>query len=170
MSAKTLPSSSVQTASIPHVEEKSAKKAKYILLNALTTQIREPTILRDQMPHPLLAGRDTTASLRAWTLLLLSRDPVRYSKYRSLVLAHFGPYPSSPSSPSTPSTPSTTTPLTFSTLKSLPSLNHLLHETLRLYPLIPLYSRVAIRDTILPVGGGIDEEFPVLVRKGETVN
>ncbi|TGO64642.1 hypothetical protein BCON_0006g00440 [Botryotinia convoluta] len=46
-------------------ESTPEKKEKYILLNALTTQTRNPTELRDQMHHLLLAGRDTTAALLA---------------------------------------------------------------------------------------------------------
>ncbi|KAB8303850.1 hypothetical protein EYC80_005221 [Monilinia laxa] len=78
-------------------EEGSQKKEKYILLNDLTEETRNPTELRDQMLHLLLAGRDTTAALLAWTLLLLSRDSARYKKYReqyalneaSFVIARF---------------------------------------------------------------------------------
>ncbi|KAF5876023.1 putative cytochrome p450 family protein [Botrytis fragariae] len=132
------------------------EKEKYILLNALTTQTRNPTELRDQMLHLLLAGRDTTAALLAWTLLLLSRNPTRYTKYRSIILSHFGPLSSS-------------SPLSFTTLKACKPLTHILYETLRLYPLVPMNSRVAIRDTVLPVGGGSDGKKPIVVRRGERV-
>ncbi|TGO79402.1 hypothetical protein BELL_0034g00360 [Botrytis elliptica] len=132
------------------------KEEKYILLNALATQTRNPTELRDQMLHLLLAGRDTTAALLAWTLLLLSRNPARYTKYRSIILAHFGPLSSS-------------SPLSFTTLKSCKTLTHILYETLRLYPIVPMNSRVAIRDTVLPVGGGSDGKKPIVVRRGERI-
>ncbi|TGO92552.1 hypothetical protein BPOR_0001g00370 [Botrytis porri] len=132
------------------------QKEKYILLNALTVQTRNPTELRDQMLHLLLAGRDTTAALLAWTLLLLSRNPTRYTHCRSIILSHFGPLSSSSS-------------LTFTTLKACKPLTHILYETLRLYPLVPMNSRVAIRDTVLPVGGGRNGGKPVVVRRGERV-
>ena len=41
---------------------------------------------------------------------------------------------------------------------------------LRLYPPQPSNSRVAVRDTILPVGGGLDGSSPVLVPKGMMVH
>ncbi|KAF7940384.1 uncharacterized protein EAE98_000511 [Botrytis deweyae] len=132
------------------------KEEKYILLNALATQTRNPTELRDQMLHLLLAGRDTTAALLAWTLLLLSRNPARYTKYRSIILAHFGPLSSS-------------SPLSFTTLKTCKTLTHILYETLRLYPIVPMNSRVATRDTVLPVGGGSDGKKPIVVRRGERI-
>ncbi|KAF7885040.1 hypothetical protein EAF00_010858 [Botryotinia globosa] len=89
------------------------RKEKYVLLNALATQIRNPTELRDQMLHLLLAGRDTTAALLAWTLLLLSRNPARYAKYRSIILSYFGPL-------------SFSSPLSFTSLKSCKILTHIL--------------------------------------------
>jgi cytochrome P450 len=132
-------------------------KEKFVLLNALTNETRNPIELRDQMLHVLLAGRDTTAALLAWTIALLSRDPEVYARYRSVVLSHFG----------TATAP--TEPMTFSSLKACKELTHLLYETIRVYPVNPINSRTAIRDTILPVGGGADGRSPVAVRKGEVV-
>lgn len=40
---------------------------------------------------------------------------------------------------------------------------------LRLYPPVPLNNREAVRTTILPTGGGLDGNSPILVRKGELV-
>jgi cytochrome P450 len=40
---------------------------------------------------------------------------------------------------------------------------------LRLYPSVPVNSRLAVRTTTLPAGGGPDGKMPVLVRKGEAV-
>lgn len=40
---------------------------------------------------------------------------------------------------------------------------------LRLYPSVPINSRVANCTTVLPTGGGPDGKAPVLVRKGEAV-
>ncbi|KAG4035710.1 hypothetical protein MFRU_001g04780 [Monilinia fructicola] len=154
-------------------ESSGEKNAKYVLLNALTEQTRNPTELRDQMLHLLLAGRDTTAALLAWTLLLLSHDPARYAKYRGVVLSHFGPSTSTPFAPYSSASASASSPhppMTFASLKSCKTLTYLLYETLRLYPIVPLNSRVAVRDTILPFGGGKDGTSPVVVRRGETVS
>ncbi len=40
---------------------------------------------------------------------------------------------------------------------------------LRLYPSVPLNGRVAVRDTVLPRGGGPDGLSPVMVKKGQNV-
>lgn len=40
---------------------------------------------------------------------------------------------------------------------------------LRLYPSVPVNTREAIRDTVLPVGGGPDGQQPLLVHAGERV-
>ncbi|KAM3078126.1 hypothetical protein ACMFMG_002572 [Clarireedia jacksonii] len=140
---------------LPPVDDQG--KEKFVLLNALTSETRNPIELRDQMLHVLLAGRDTTAALLAWSITLLSRHPEIYAQYRSVVLSHFG------------TTTSPTEPMTFTSLKACKELTYLLYETIRLYPIVPINSRVAIRDTILPVGGGADGRSPVAVRKGEVV-
>jgi cytochrome P450 len=54
----------------------------------------------------------------------------------------------------------------------LPSpLRHIANQNpvLRLYPSVPLNGRDAVRDTVLPTGGGPDEQSPVFIRKGMTV-
>lgn len=48
-----------------------------------------------------------------------------------------------------------------------PTDSHL--AVLRLYPSVPINSRLAVRTTTLPTGGGPDGKSPVLVRKGEAV-
>ena len=40
---------------------------------------------------------------------------------------------------------------------------------LRLYPSIPVNSRMATQDTTLPIGGGLDFSQPVFIRKGTVV-
>ena len=40
---------------------------------------------------------------------------------------------------------------------------------LRLYPSVPVNQRTALRDTILPTGGGPDRKSPVLIHRGAAV-
>lgn len=40
---------------------------------------------------------------------------------------------------------------------------------LRLWPVVPNNARAAIRDTVLPLGGGPDGKSPVFVKKGTTL-
>jgi len=54
-------------------------------------------------------------------------------------------------------------------LKDCRYLQHVLQETLRLQTLVPLNSRVAVRDTILPTGGGTDGTKPIAVRAGQAI-
>jgi len=128
---------------------------KFILLDALLDTTRDPIELRDQILQVLLAGRDTTSALMSWVILLLARDPAQYKKLRDIITSQFG----------TEDNP--TTELTFSSLKSCKHLTHVLYETLRLYPLVPLNGRKAVRDTVLPSGGGKDGKQPIAIMKGE---
>lgn len=45
-----------------------------------------------------------------------------------------------------------------------------LNESLRLYPVVPLNSREALEDTILPRGGGEDGMAPIFIPKGGLVS
>jgi cytochrome P450 len=42
-------------------------------------------------------------------------------------------------------------------------------EALRLRPVVPANSREAVCDTILPLGGGMDGQSPMFVKKGTHV-
>lgn len=135
----------------------SGGKQKYVLLQELAAVTQDPIELRDQAIQLLVAGRDTTASLLSWVILLLSRYPSEFAHARSAVLSHFGTYDNP------------TADMTFSSLKACKPVTYLLFETLRLYPIVPVNGRVAIRNTTLPTGGGPDRKQPVAIMKGEQV-
>lgn len=136
----------------------SPSPAGYSLLEALIESTRDPDELRDQILGLLLAGRDTTASLLSWTVLLLARHPDKFAKLRAAVLEDFGPYAAETSN------------ITFETLKSCRYLQLTLREALRLYDPSPANVRFAARDTTLPRGGGPDGKAPIFVSKGKTVS
>ncbi|TKA57540.1 hypothetical protein B0A49_13148 [Cryomyces minteri] len=136
----------------------AADKERYSLLSALAAQAQDPTEIRDQLLAILLAGRDTTAALLGWVLYVLATHPALFQHLRAAVLAAFPP-----------SSSSSTHPVTFTSLKACRYLTYVLNETLRLYPPVPLNSRVALRDTVLPTGGGPDGSRPIAVRKGQVV-
>ncbi|CAI7646995.1 unnamed protein product [Penicillium glandicola] len=130
--------------------------SQYIFLKALTGTTRDPVRLRDESLNVLLAGRDTTASLLSWVVLLLARHPHIFARIRSDILEQFGTYDQPRN-------------MDFVSLKSCHSLQHFLNETLRLYPVVPFNRRCATKDTTLPRGGGKDGTSPIYLRKGRTV-
>ncbi|KAK2012508.1 cytochrome P450 [Colletotrichum eremochloae] len=140
----------------PRVAEKEDKG--YSLLDTLVEQTRDEGELRDQILGLLLAGRDTTATLLSWTLLLLARHPAVFERLRAEVVRDFGEYGSPIDN------------IDFGALKASKYLQHVLRESLRVYTVVPLNQRVAARDTVLPRGGGPEGDRPVVVRAGQTVN
>lgn len=146
----------------PNLEEKDAS-APYIFIEELAKETRDPVVIRDQSFNILLAGRDTTASLLSYITFFLARDKRVFNKLREIVLEEFGPGPSIDDVSSVPDT------LTFESLKRCSYLNHVINETLRLNPIVPINFRTSIRDTILPRGGGPNEDEPVFVPKNTPV-
>jgi len=135
----------------------SGTKEKYVFLEALAAQTKDPIELRSQLFNILLAGRDTTASLLGWLFHCLVRDPERYQKLRNTIIEEFGTY-ENPSA------------ITFSKLKGCQYLQHCNNEALRLFPVVPLNSRYANKDTTIPRGGGKDGKSKIFVPKGSSVD
>jgi cytochrome P450 len=134
----------------------SHRPGKYIFLQELVAQTRDPIELRSQLLNILVAGRDTTAGLLGWTFYTLIRHPAVYAKLRAVIVDRFGTY-AEPKN------------ITFGNLKSCIYLHHVMNEILRLYPNVPLNSRQCMRDTCLPRGGGPDGNSPVYIKKGKEV-
>ncbi|KAL4910346.1 hypothetical protein BDW74DRAFT_165417 [Aspergillus multicolor] len=132
------------------------KSDTYVFLEALATTTKDPIELRSQLLNILLAGRDTTASLLSWTILMLARHPAIFTKLRAIILADFGPYTSRES-------------ISFTSLKSCRYLQYFLAEVLRLCPAVPINRRVATTPTTLPVGGGPKGKEPIYLRAGQVV-
>ncbi|WQF78759.1 Putative cytochrome P450 [Colletotrichum destructivum] len=145
----------------PPAPEKEGGEAGYSLLDTLATQTRDEDELRDQLLGLLLAGRDTTASLLAWVLLLLAQHPAVFDRLRAEVVEAFGEYDAEGGD---------TSHIDFASLKASKYLQFVLRETLRVYNVVPLNLRIAARDTVLPRGGGANGQQPIVVRKGQTVN
>lgn len=131
------------------LSETAKGKPKFTLIDELVKETRDPIELRDQMLHVLLAGRDTTSATIGWAILLLSRSPTEFQKLRNAILAQFGTESNPISEP------------TFESLKACKEITYVIYETLRLYPLVPLNGKFALRDTVLPTGGGPDRKIPL---------
>ncbi|OCT54822.1 Cytochrome P450 [Cladophialophora carrionii] len=130
---------------------KQDPNGRYIFLHALLRQTQDPYVVRSELLNILLAGRDTTAGLLSNTWHVLSKRPEVFAKLKAEVDQLGGAKPD------------------YTTIKEMKYLKWTLNESLRLMPVVPSNSREAIRDTVLPLGGGADGKAPALVRKGEVV-
>ncbi|KAL4865155.1 hypothetical protein BDV12DRAFT_211224 [Aspergillus spectabilis] len=139
-------------------KQSSDTSTTYIFLEALVATTKDPIELRSQCLNILLAGRDTTASLLSWSMLMLARHPGIFNNLRKTIIADFGPY-----------TPTRSEKITFESLKSSRPLQHFLLEVLRLYPSVPINRRTANRPTTLPTGGGSLGKDPIYLRAGDSV-
>ncbi|KAK2610967.1 hypothetical protein N8I77_004352 [Diaporthe amygdali] len=147
----------VQKALLLSPEELASRSTKsdmsYTFLHELASYTRDPKVLRDQLVAVLLAGRDTTAASLSWTIYELGRHPEVVAKLRAEVLSTVGPQ---------------RTP-TYADLKGMKYLQNVMNEILRLYPVVPFNVRTALKDTLLPRGGGPDGTQPLAVRKDTPV-
>ncbi|TVY12831.1 Cytochrome P450 monooxygenase fsdH [Lachnellula arida] len=134
----------------PTVPSDNAERRTFLKELAMATGHREK--LRDELLSLLLAGRDTTASLISSLLFSLARNPEAWSKVKAEVQQTLrGELP------------------TYEQLRDLKYAKRCVNETLRLYPPVPNNDKIAIRDTVLPRGGGPDGTAPILVPKDAPV-
>ncbi|KAK0641946.1 oxidoreductase-like protein [Cercophora newfieldiana] len=140
-------------------ESGDVSKKRYVLLDELAKVTQDPVELRSQTLNILTAGRDTTAALMGWIFYFLSRHKDVFDKLREQTLNSFGPYVASDASN-----------IEFKELRdAIPYMTPVINETLRMAPVIPLNERVALRDTVLPRGGGYHGDEPIFVPKGRQV-
>ncbi|KAK9421291.1 putative N-alkane-inducible cytochrome P450 [Seiridium unicorne] len=135
-----------------HGEE--AAREKYSFIIDLWLDTRDRIVVRDQLLHVLIAGRDTTACLLSWTFFHLVRNPHLMQRLKDEI-AH--------------GIPPGTTDITRMHISQLSFLRCCFNETLRLYPQLPVNVRFANKATVLPRGGGTDGKSPLLLRKGNGV-
>ncbi|KAI4599989.1 hypothetical protein KJ359_001090 [Pestalotiopsis sp. 9143b] len=127
------------------------QQRKYVFLDELLHQGEPDEVIRGQLLSIFLAGRDTTTSVLTYLFYELSRRPEVVSKIQREIreLGEEDP--------------------TWEQLKNMKYLSWAVKEALRLNPPVPLNGREAIRDTILPVGGGPDGKSPIFIPKGTDV-
>ena len=129
----------------------SSQRKRYVLLNEMAKEIRDPIQLRYQILGVFLPARDTTSIAVSNILFQLARHPSIWKQLRETSLK-------------------LETPLAFDKLHSLIEFKHVLYETIRLVGPAARVVRAAVQDTILPTGGGPDQKSPVFVPKGTTVS
>jgi cytochrome P450 len=148
-----------------HIEDGKARVNKRTLLYNMAQQTGDKTILRNQMIQAMMAAQETTASLVSNVIRSLATHPSIFTKLRSEVMA-IGDEP-----------------LDFDRLSRMKFLRHVITESrftsildkghlliflpaLRLYPVFPQNNRVALKDTVLPTGGGPNSTDPVFAPAG----
>ncbi len=111
---------------------------RYVFLRELIKQTQDPHTLRSEVLNILLAGRDSTAGLLGNTWHTLARRPDVWAKLRAEVDELHGEAPS------------------YAQIKEMKYLRWVLNECLRLMPIVPVNARSAVRDTVIPLGGGVE--------------
>jgi cytochrome P450 len=114
------------------------------LLAGLAIQNEDRGLIRNQILQGMMASQETTSTLLGNACFLLARHPKYWQQIR---LASQG------------------LDLDFDTLLDLTLVRNILLETLRLYPVFPRLARAARQDTVLPVGGGPNQDLPIFVPK-----
>jgi cytochrome P450 len=167
-------------------EKNEGSHGSYVFIRELVKQTTDRTRLRNELINVLLAGRyvntlrltshaflsrgvrrvpllellltiyhhtyrDTTASLLSNMFFELSTKPELWAKLRQEVATLEGRLP------------------TYEELRNLKLVKWCMNESLRLHPVVPNNARKAIRDTILPLGGGPDQKSPLFVSAGTVV-
>jgi cytochrome P450 len=136
--------------------DKKPETNKYIVLDAIKADFKNPKDLRSQLLNILLAGADTISATLGFLFATLAQHPDIFTTLRNHIIADFG-------------TIQNPKPITLAALKNCSYLQWTLNEVLRIYPAVPVNFREAVRDTTLPVGGGPDGTAPVFIPKGHLV-
>jgi cytochrome P450 len=126
-----------------------AEQSKYILAYELAKQTGDRIDIRNQLLNVFLPGHEATGVALTNIFFLLARHPKVWAKLRREILS-IG-----------------TEVIKFERLKSLKYLQAVMNETFRLHPAVGTMARAALRDTVLPTGGGTSGKAPILVLKGD---
>jgi cytochrome P450 monooxygenase len=125
--------------------------SRYVLLHEMAKHLKNPVDLRFQILNIFLPARDSISILVGNALFHLARNPDVWLQLRNESLALGGQA------------------LTFEVLKSMQLLRYVINETIRLQGPSGKLQRIAICNTILPSGGGLEGKSPIFVEKGTTV-
>ena len=124
---------------------------KHILLHQMAMETQDPYDLRAQIINVFFPARDTAAIAFGNIMFELARHPHFWEELRAEVLG-IG-----------------SRQISFELLKSLKTTKAIINETLRLHLPASRIARVALRDTVLPVGGGPDARSPLFINKGKVI-
>lgn len=130
-------------------------EGKFVLLDELLRETRDPLELRSETLNVLHASRDTTAALMGWIFYFLARHDDVFDQLRTEVVTKFAHLDRQN--------------ITFHDLWSCTYMTWVINETVRYVGIVPMNERAAVRDTTLPHGGGPDGLSPVFVPKGQQI-
>lgn len=154
---------------------------RYVFLNELTKETQDPLRIRAELLNVLLAGRDTTASLLSNAWFVLAKRPDIWANLRAEVDQLGSELPTFEMMKEMKylraflkeckTRPIFDIPLIKENFKNSPRLTSFYGSSpaLRLHPVVPANSRMAIADTVLPKGGGPDGESPLFIPKKTVV-
>ena len=123
----------------------------YVLAHELAKENIDRATIREQLLNVFLPAHDAIAIPLTNIFFVFARHPLVFAKLRREILACGSPNP------------------TPAQLKSLKYLQCVISETLRLHPGVSTNERVALKDTVLPTGGGAQGEAPIWVAKGDKI-
>lgn len=132
-------------------DDSDTDQSRYLLINEMARSIRDPIELRSEILNIFFPSRDTTGIALFNTLLHLARNLSYWKDLRAEALAL------------------SNQPLTFEIINNLKLFRYALYEGIRLQGPSGRASRAALRDTVLPTGGGEDGKSPIFVPKGTIV-
>ncbi|KAF4616028.1 hypothetical protein D9613_011378 [Agrocybe pediades] len=115
------------------ISDKEVKQSETVLAN-LVHHTQDPQILKDELINLLVAGRDTTMSLLAFSIYMLSLYPAIEHRLRQEIFEIVG---------------STAAP-DYSQMRDMKYLRAFLNEVLRLYPPVPIDARSSFEDVVFP--------------------
>ena len=136
-------------------KDRDAKPDRYVLVDELIKETGNLREIRNQLLNVFLPAHDAVGVALTNIFFHLARHPAVYSKLRLEILGMNVQEEQ----------------LTFERIKGHKYLQHVIQETLRLNPVIGTNTRMALKDTILPTGGGESGygKSPIFVRKGDIV-
>jgi cytochrome P450 monooxygenase len=132
-------------------ERSTDQPQRYILIDEMAKEIRDPITLRSEVLNIFFPAPIPRGIALSNTFFHLARNPGIWAELRAQALAH------------------DSAPLTFGVLKSFSLFRYALFEGIRLQGPSGRIARTAVRDTVLPRGGGPDGSAPVFVPKGTIV-
>lgn len=136
--------------------EKSSKNSdRFIFARELVKGSKNRDYIRTQLLNVFIPARDAAGVTLTNVFFQLARHPEVWAKLRKEIFA------------ADIKTFSHGLDNMFASLKGITYLQYVLKETLRLHPPIGIVTRKALKDTVLPVGGGGEGTQPIFIAKGD---